>query len=286
MQSIIVLTKNEEQDLPRCLESLQWCDDIHVLDSGSTDNTVSIAQFYGAQVSFNRFESFGKQRNYALDHLDLKYDWILFLDADEVATPEFKRAVEKAILESNSITAGYYCCWKMMLEEKWLKYCDNFPKWQFRLLKKGKAAFRDFGHGQKEANVQGEVGYIKEPYLHYSFSKGWKQWIEKHNKYSSLEAYDRLYNYPPLKDIFLRNSTLRNPALKSWLSRFPGWPLLRFTYTYIFNGGFLEGIPGFIYCTNMAHYEFLIMIKMRELKKQLDVKNALREKIETNINTI
>ncbi|WP_424494955.1 glycosyltransferase family 2 protein [Salinimicrobium sp. GXAS 041] len=268
MLSIIILTKNEEKDLPQCLKSLQWCDDIYVLDSGSKDNTISIAKSYGAQVSYNRFESFGKQRNYALDHLDLKYDWVLFLDADEVATPKFRFAIKKAILESADNIAGYYCCWKMILEERWLKYSDNFPKWQLRLVRKGRISFTDFGHGQKEDKIFGETDYIKEPYMHYSFSKGWKHWIERHNKYSSLEAYDRLYNSPSFNKIFSRNSSQRNPALKSWLSRVPGWPLLRFVYTYFFNGGFLEGIPGFIYCVNIAYYEFLIKIKIRELKRQ------------------
>jgi glycosyltransferase involved in cell wall biosynthesis len=268
MVSIIILTKNEEQDLPRCLESLQWCDDVHVLDSGSSDDTVDVAKLYNARVSFNAFKSFGQQRNFALDHLDLIYDWILFLDADEVVTPEFRRAVEKAILDSPDDIAGYYCCWKMMLEERWLKYSDNFPKWQFRLLKKGCADFTDFGHGQKEGTLLGIAAYINEPYLHYSFSKGWGQWINRHNKYSSLEARDRLYNPPPFKAIFSGNSSQRNPALKSWLSRVPGWPLLRFIYTYVFNRGFLEGVPGFIYCVNISYYEFLINIKMRELRRQ------------------
>ncbi|GHA48819.1 glycosyl transferase [Salinimicrobium marinum] len=250
------------------MQSLKWCDDVHVLDSGSSDNTVSVAKSYGAKVSYNAFKSFGQQRNFALDHLDLKYDWVLFLDADEVATPTFRKAVEEAIATSTDGIAGYYCCWKMMLEEKWLKYCDNFPKWQFRLLKKGCADFTDFGHGQKEGTLFGKAAYIKEPYLHYSFSKGWGQWINRHNKYSTLEARDRLYHPPPFKAIFSNDSSQRNPALKSWLSRVPGWPVMRFIYTYIFNAGFLEGIPGLIYCVNIAYYEFLIIIKMRELRRQ------------------
>lgn len=266
MISVVILTKNEEQDLPYCLESLQWTDDIHVLDSGSTDRTLEIAESFGVQISFNRFKSFGKQRNFALDQLNIKYDWVLFLDADEVVTPAFEQAMKNSILEAVDEVAGFYCCWKMMLEDRWLKYCDNFPKWQFRLLRKGRANFTDFGHGQKEGEVFGKLEYIKEPYLHYSFSKGWTQWMDRHNKYSTLEARDRLERLPPFKNIFSSDSSVRNPALKSRLSRFPGWPLLRFFYTYFFNLGFLEGVPGFIYCTNMAYHEFLIMIKMRELR--------------------
>lgn len=266
MISIIILTKNEEQDLPKCLTSLQWADDVHVLDSGSTDNTLEVAKAYGAKISFNNFESFGKQRNFALEHLDIKNEWILFLDADEVVTPEFLEAMKEAISEADENTAGFYCCWKMMLEDRWLKYCDNFPKWQFRVLKKGRASFTDFGHGQKENAVSGELRYINEPYLHYSFSKGWTEWIARHNKYSSQEAHARLHQRPPIKNIFSRHTSMRNPALKSWLSRVPGWPILRFLHAYFFNLGFLEGTPGLIYCVNMAYHEFLIKIKMRELR--------------------
>lgn len=266
MISVIILTKNEEKNLSRCLKSLKWSDDVHVLDSGSTDQTVPLAKKYGANVSFNEFETFGQQRNHALKSIKTKYNWILFLDADEVPTPEFVEEVRSKTSSADDEIAGYYCCWKTILEGQWLKRCDNFPKWQFRLLKKGRANFTDFGHGQKEGEVDGILGYIEEPYLHYSFSNGWTHWISKHNKYSSQEARARVKKKPPFKNMFSENSSKRNPALKSWLTKIPGWPLLRFIQAYVFNLGFLEGKPGFIYCTNMAFYEYLVKIKIREMK--------------------
>jgi len=266
MVSLIILTLNEEQDLPMCLNALKWCDDIHVLDSGSTDNTLKIAESYGACVHHNDFKSFGQQRNHALDSIKTKYNWVLFLDADEVVTSRFKDALHNTIVEASPEIAGYYCCWKMMLEGRWLKHCDNFPKWQFRLLRKGRARFTDFGHGQKEGVVDGKIEYIKEPYLHYSFSKGWAEWINRHNKYSTQEAIARLEHRPPFKDIFSGNTSVRNPALKSWLIRLPGWPLLRFVQAYIVNLGFLEGKQGLIYCVNMGFYEYMIKIKINEIK--------------------
>lgn len=267
MLSIVILTKNEEKDLPKCLDSLTWCDDVHVLDSGSSDRTLEIAFNKGAKISSNPFKSFGQQRNYALDNLKLN-DWILFLDADEVVTLEFKSSLLQVIQKAGEEVAGFYCCWKMILYGKWLKHCDNFPKWQFRLMRKGRARFTDFGHGQKEDKVDGEILYLKEPYLHYGFSKGWFMWIERHNKYSTQEAIARVDNRPPIKQIFSKDSSYRNPALKSWLSRMPGWPFLRFFHAYVLNLGFTEGVPGFIYCINMSYYEFLIQIKMREKRKE------------------
>src|SRR5690606_1508901 len=186
------------------------------------------------------------------DHLNIKNNWILFLDADEVVTDAFKKAMLHTIATADDTVAGYYCCWKMMLEGTWLKHCDNFPKWQFRLMRKEMARFTDFGHGQKESDVRGRIEYLKEPYLHYGFSKGWHQWIERHNKYSTLEAVARVKSRPPFNHMFSKHGSTRNPALKSWLSRLPGWPLIRFFQAYILSLGFLEGIPGFIYCVNMS----------------------------------
>lgn len=264
--SVVILTRNEESDLPACLESLEWSNDVHVLDSGSTDKTFDIVEASEASWSEHPFESFGKQRNVALDSLEFKNNWILFLDADEVATSDFKNAIQEATKTAKEDVAGFYCCWKMILEGRWLKHCDNFPKWQFRLLRKSRARFTDYGHGQKEGEVDGKIEYIKEPYLHYGFSKGWSAWIDRHNRYSTLEAEARLNTCPQFRDIFSNHGSVRNPALKSWLSKIPGWPLLRFFHSYLIKLGFLEGTPGFVYCVNMAYYEFLIQIKMRELK--------------------
>jgi len=268
MISVVILTKNEERDLPACLQALDWCNDVYVLDSGSTDKTHDIAQQSGANLLTHPFESFGRQRNYALDNIPFKHEWVLFIDADEIVTLPFREAILGAVKKAGNDVAGFYCCWKMMLEGRWLKHCDNFPKWQFRLLKTGMAQFTDFGHGQKEDLLKGHIEYLKEPYLHYGFSKGWGHWVERHNRYSGLEAIARLNNRPPFRNIFSAHGSIRNPALKSWLGSMPGWPLIRFCYAYFINLGFTEGMPGFIYCANIAWYEFLIQVKIREIKKR------------------
>lgn len=256
---------NEATDLPACLHSLEWCDDIHVIDSGSTDATISIAEGVGARVHSNHFESFGQQRNWALANCPFRYPWILFLDADERSTPAFQRALWAAVAAAPETTAGFYLCWKMMLDGTWLKRCDSFRKWQFRLLRGGRASFTDAGHGQKEFAVAGEIAYLPEPYLHFAFSKGWARWIDRHNRYSDLEAAERLETPISWPQIFSAHGSIRNKALKPLVSRLPGWPLAAFCYRYFLKCGFLEGGPGFTYCVNMAYYEFLIRIKMDEL---------------------
>ena len=266
--SVIILTKDEAADLPACLQAIAGWARIIVVDSGSSDATIEIARAAGAQVDLHPFASFGEQRNWALDHCDLTgCDWILFLDADEIATPAFRRAVEEQTAAATENVAGFHCCWKTMLEGRWLRRCDSFPKWQFRLLRPGRARFIDSGHGQKEGAVDGEIRQLREPYLHYSFSKGWHQWMRKHNDYSTLEAADRIERDVAWGDLLSRDPSRRNRALKPLVSRVPFWPFLRFLYMYVFKLGFLEGRPGFIYCVNMAYYEFLIGIKIRELKQ-------------------
>jgi glycosyltransferase involved in cell wall biosynthesis len=268
--SIIVLTQDEAENLPHCLSSLAGFGDIVIVDSGSTDGTPEVARQFGARVYQHPFASFAQQRNWALENCELKTPWVLFFDADEVATTEFRAEVSRAIQSANDSIAGFYCCWKMILGSRWLRRSDSFPKWQFRILRPGRVTFIDSGHGQKEGAVDGEIGYVREPYLHYAFSKGWESWWAKHNEYSSREAADRLARSVSWGGIFARDSSRRNHALKPLLSRIPGWPLFRFLHMYILKGGFLEGREGLDYCASMAWYEFLICAKIRELSRKQD----------------
>jgi glycosyltransferase involved in cell wall biosynthesis len=267
MISAIILTLNEEEDLPNCLRSLDWTDENFVLDSGSTDDTCDIAKRMGASVFKNKFLGFGQQRNWAIDNIPLSSDWILFIDADEVSTPEFARAVLEGIQNSNKNTAGFYCCWKLMMYGRWLKFSDSFPRWQFRILNKGKARYRNAGHAMKESDVEGEIKYLNEPYLHFAFSKGWTFWFNRHNKYSSLEAIERTETNFKLNQILDKDQSIRKEVMKQYLTKLPGWPILRFIHSYFIKGGILEGLPGFLYSLNISIYEYMIQLKIFELRK-------------------
>lgn len=268
MISTIILTKNEETDLPHCLRSLAWCDDIHIVDSGSVDSTVSVAQSFFANVYVHPFESFGQQRNWALQNCNLKHRWVLFLDADEETPSGFVTDLTQSISNASPEVAGFYCCWKMMFLGTWLRRTDSFPKWQFRVVQVGRGSFTDFGHGQKEGEISGTLSYLRTPYLHFPLRKGIAHWIDRHNRYSSLEAAARLNAKVRLRDILSRHGSKRNQALKPLVSRLPGWPIFRFLQMYLLKLGVLEGRAGLIYSVNMAYYEFLIRAKISELRLQ------------------
>jgi glycosyltransferase involved in cell wall biosynthesis len=269
MVSAIILTKNEAHDLPGCLRSISWIEDIIVLDSGSADETLAIAQQFSARIFTNPFKSFADQRNWALDRCAPKHNWILFLDADEHSTPEFQNALSAAIQSAPNEVAGFYCCWKMIYEGVWLKRADFFPKWQLRLLRKNRARFIDFGHGQKEGAIEGRLEYLREPYLHFALSKGLDHWWSRHERYAEQEARARAQEKIIWKNILSPHGSTRNRALKPLVTRIPFWPVLRFAWPYLFRLGFLEGRPAFTYCWNLARYERLIQLRIKQHRAEV-----------------
>ena len=266
--SVIILTLNEQHILPRCLQSIAWCDDIHVVDSGSSDDTVALAEAAGAKTCHRPFTTFGDQRNWALDHCETKHDWVLFLDADEQSTPDFAAALDQHIQSADDDLAGLCICWKLMLHGRWLKHAGDFPNWQFRIVRRGRVRFIDIGHGQKEGPYEGRLEYIKQPIIHEAFAAGWSAWFQRHDRYSDIEAALRIKERGSLAAVFKAEPTKRNAAIKLLLTRLPAWPLWRFLISYILKLGFLDGRPGLIICLNWAWYEYAIKLKMNELKRR------------------
>ena len=184
--SVVILTLDEEINIQACIKSLRGIDDIHVLDSGSSDRTCELAREAGAKVSVNAFESFGKQRNWAIDNMPLENEWVLHLDADERMTPELLEEIQ-ALVEKEPEEAGFFVPSKLMFMGRWLRHAGGYPTYQVRLFHTGRLRFTDYGHGQRE-ETDGEVGTLSQPYLHDAFSKGLDDWLGKHNRYSRQEA--------------------------------------------------------------------------------------------------
>jgi glycosyltransferase involved in cell wall biosynthesis len=267
--SVLILTRNEEQNLPDCLASVKWCDDIVVLDSRSTDQTAAVAKSAGARVFERSFDDFAAQRNYALDKVPFRHPWVFHLDADERFTEPLQRECETVIAADRQ--SGFLVPSKLMFMGKWLRWSGMYPVYQMRLMKLGEIRFIQTGHGQREADAKRGVGKLREPYLHYNFSKGLDDWREKHDRYSTKEAEESLQERQKRaigwRDLGGSDTVARRRALKRLSMRLPCRPTLRFLYMYVFRLGFLDGRPGLMYCRLLATYEKMIVTKLKDLQR-------------------
>jgi glycosyltransferase involved in cell wall biosynthesis len=268
MFSIYILTYNEELDIAACIESALLSDDVIVVDSCSTDRTVEIARRYPVRVVQHPFESHGKQRTWMLESVMPKHEWVYLLEADERLTPALFQECLQAIQSQEYV--GYYAAERVMFMGRWIRHCTQYPRYQLRLLKHGKVWFTDYGHTEREV-CDGPTGFLQETYPHYTCGKGFSRWIEKHNRYSTDEAIETLrqlntgsVNWRDL--LFGATEVERRRALKDLSLRLPFRPLVRFFYMYILLGGCLDGRAGFTWCVLQAFYEYLILLKVWEMK--------------------
>lgn len=266
--SVLILTKNEQHDLPGALESVAWSDDVHVFDSYSTDATVEIARAAGTTVHSRTFDDYAAQRNAALA-VEYKYPWLFILDADERPTPELSAEMQTVVAEAPANTAGFRLRRRDFLFGTWLKHAQISP-YYIRLVRVGRAKYTRAINEVLE--VDGPVAELLHPLDHFPFSMGMAHWVAKHNTYSTLEA-----------ELIVRQEGLRNPSLRAALGhsdfhtrrlhqkalfyRMPARPLLKWCYMMFIRGAVLDGAAGVTYATLQAFYEYLIVLKTKELRR-------------------
>jgi glycosyltransferase involved in cell wall biosynthesis len=265
--SILILTFNEELNLERCLNSLKWCNDIVVLDSHSTDKTIQIAEKFQSRVVSRKFDGYASQRNFGLNEIEYKHPWILMVDADEVIDDALATEIQKACSSSEDETCLYRVKRKDFLMGKWLRRSSGYPTWFGRLIRKGRVwVEREIN---EEYHTDGKVGYLQGHLLHYPFSKGFHAWLDKHNRYSSMEAQEIvLQKAEPLTfgDFYSKDPAMRRKALKSLLYRLPARPLLVFVALYVLRLGCLDGRAGLTFCLLRTFYEYMIDCKVKEMR--------------------
>lgn len=270
--SALVITRNEERNLPNCLACLQWVDDIVVLDSFSTDQTVASARYFGARLFQRQFDNFASQKNWALDAIDFRHHWLLIVDADERVTPDLAEEI-KQLLSSSPERNGYYIARKNMFAGKWIRYGGWYPDWQMRLIRRGSARYEDrIVH--EHIMLDGQAGYLKHALIHHDY-KGIERYFDRHNIYSSMEAVEitRSLNSPRDSDsippkLFARGP-LRRRYLKNLAYRYlPARPLFKFLWMYFLRFGFLDGRVGFRFSMLHAFYDYQISLKLIELKEK------------------
>lgn len=273
--SIFIQTLNEEANLPGLLESVSWADDIVVLDSLSTDRTREISEAAGARWFERAYDGRGNHQNWAMENIDFKHRWVFYLDADERMTPELRSEIEAIAAEWESGSrsdekndpVAYYCGRKNIYKGRWLRHAMP-PGNIMRFFQPPKIRFA------RDANpvpiVDGEVGYLRKHFIHYNFSKGIREWIERHNRYSTYEANETMKalaeNPVRVGNLFSTDRNTRRLELKNISFRMPCRPLLKFLYMYVLGRGFLDGRAGWTYCRLQAMYEYMIVLKVRELK--------------------
>jgi glycosyltransferase involved in cell wall biosynthesis len=239
-----------------------------IVDSFSSDATLKIAGEHGVRVVQRAFDNFAGQRNFALDHCELKHEWIFHLDADEVMTADLSAEILRCIAGTDK--DAYRVSSKLMFNGKFLRHAGLFPWYQVRLGRRGKLRFTQVGHGQREQLPSHAIGTLKNSLLHFPFEKGLDDWIEKHNRYSTAEARQNVYGYADddssILDLLSNATDRRRRAAKKIFRRLPCRTTIRFIYMYLFRGGILDGKAGFMYCRLLAWYEWLIVLKEREIR--------------------
>lgn len=272
MFSIYILTYNEELDIADCIESALLSDDVIVIDSCSSDRTVEIAQRYPVRVVQHPFESHGKQRTWMLKSVLPQHNWVYILEADERMTPElFQECLHTiAAQQVEQKYIGFYVAERVMFMGHWIKHCTQYPRYQMRLFQHGKVWFTDYGHTEREV-CDGATATLRETYPHYTCGKGFSRWLDKHNRYSTDEAYETIRQLETgtvnWRHLFWGSTEVeRRRALKDLSLRLPLRPIVRFFYMYFGLGGCWDGQAGLTWCILQMFYEYLILLKVWEIK--------------------
>src|ERR1700761_5772621 len=229
MISILVLTLNEENNLPGCLDTVRWSDDIHVLDSHSSDRTTDIAKEYGAQVWFRKFDSYSQHQNWALENVPFRHSWVFYLDADERVTPRLAEAMQRAVRESQG-HAAFSVQRRDFFLGTWLKHVQMTAFYD-RLFRPEKMRYERLGHCVSKPD--GSVGKVDGYLTPYPFRRGFGDGVPRHNFYSTQEAQqitaDRAGGEKVnLSALWGRDRHARRRSLKGLYYRMPGRPLIKF----------------------------------------------------------
>lgn len=272
----LVLTHNEEANLPACLGSLGgWTGEVVVVDSGSTDATVDIARRHGARVVEHAFETHARQWRWALDALPLRHDWILGLDADQAVTPELREEITGLFAGPASRLAGVegiYLRRRQMFRGRWIRHGGYYPKYLLKLFRRDRVRV-------DERHLVDHHFYVTGPTLklrHDLVEDNRREadlgfWIAKHCRYALLQAREEFGRNGgwPLAPALLGSPDQRTLWLKRAWGRLPLYvrPFLAFGYRYVLRLGFLDGKEGLVFhFLQTFWYRLLVDVHLDELR--------------------
>jgi glycosyltransferase involved in cell wall biosynthesis len=260
----VVLTLNEETSLRGALQSLNWCTEVYVVDSGSTDNTESVAKSEGARflthVPDGRF-LISEQRNWAITHIPTAADWFLFLDADEICTADFRESLIETI-RKNPLIEGLYAAPAFMFNGKWIRRTSGYPNWHPRVVR-AHGGTQFVGGVWEDFEAGAVTARIPAPYIHLTNVKGAAAWLEKHTRYASWEAHRILQARAGKGTGTSRRSTLRGIRYRLGPLR----KIAALLHLAVLRGGLLDGPAGWAYLRRMYLYECMIDVCLRDAKR-------------------
>lgn len=241
--SVTVITKNEAANIRACLESVAWADEIIVVDSGSTDDTVAICREFTSHVHVLDWPGFGKQKNRALGLAT--GDWVLSLDADERVTPELRSQIEQAMRDAEH--DGFYFPRLSQFCGKFIRHCGWYPDYVLRLFRRGAGRFSD-DLVHETVLLQGTAGKLRSPLLHYTYRTA--DDVERKVEHYSASAAQQMFRAG-------RKATRLDAPLRG------GWAFLR---TYLLRLGVLDGAAGLAIARMNARTTWLKYRKLRALR--------------------
>lgn len=270
--SVVVPVKNEAHQLARCLQSVAWADEIFVIDSHSTDDTAAVAERCGARVvQFRQNGPWPKKKNWALENVPFRNDWVLLLDADEVFPEEAWTEILDLVTDPKSMVRGYWVNRRFFFMGRWLRH-SYYPNWNLRLFQHRFGRFEQLTSSDTESGdvevhehvvIDGPTARMRTELDHYAFPTV-GEFVEKHNRYSNWEAHVTLE--AGVSNGCRPKST--RARLKAWTRHLPSRPLLRFLYLYVWQRGFLDGREGYYFARLHSFYELLSVAKTFELRKR------------------
>ena len=268
--SVIIMTKNEELNITKCLPSVECFDEVFVVDSGSTDRTCDISEDMGAKVvQFEWNGKYPKKKQWCLENLPFSHDWVLYVDADEQVYPELAEEINDLMKEGPDY-GGYFVGYDYVFMGRVLKYGHKIYK--MVLFDRNKGRFLDYDdldatnmwevEGHYHPKIDGSISVLKNKMLHNDHENLYR-YFEKLNRYTEWEAVLRTRG-------MLRHNDQASLPLRRFLQyigdRLPFKGLSKFVYCYILRLGFLDGGPGFSYAVTLGIYYSMISLKSREIK--------------------
>ena len=269
--SVIILAYNSVDTLGETLaQAQQISDDLHVVDSFSSDDTVALSERHGAQVVQHAFEQYGAQRNWAIDNLVLRYAWQLHLDADERLTPELIAAI--SALPEEPAESGFLIARLVQFLGRLMRHGGMSPTWHLRLFRNGHGRCEERKYDQHFYLTQGSAGQLQGSMID-EIRMSLSEWTARHNRWSDAEVLEQItaVDAARVQPRFWGTPVERKRYLRGLYNNAPLFvrPYALFFYRYILRLGLLDGREGFIFWTLQTFwFRFLIDAKLFEQRKR------------------